>query len=47
MGNKNDEIRKFTVKMEKTGPMEFKTVFDNENFPELFFDERILVPAGY
>jgi uncharacterized OsmC-like protein len=27
------------MKMEKTGPMEFKTTFDKDHFPDLFFDE--------
>lgn len=29
----------FSMKMEKTGPMEFKTTFDKDHFPDLFFDE--------
>ena len=29
----------FTMKMTKTGPMEFKTEFDKDFFPDLFFDE--------
>ena len=29
----------FSIKMTKTGPMEFKTQFDNEMFPDLMFDE--------
>ena len=29
----------YTIKMTKTGPMEFKTEFDKEMFPDLMFDE--------
>ena len=29
----------FNLKMTKTGPMEFKTEFDKEMFPDLMFDE--------
>ncbi len=29
----------FSIKMTKTGPMEFKTEFDKEIFPDLMFDE--------
>ena len=29
----------FSIKMTKTGPMEFKTQFDKEIFPDLMFDE--------
>jgi organic hydroperoxide reductase OsmC/OhrA len=29
----------FELRMVKTGPIEFKTIFDQEHFPELMFDE--------
>lgn len=32
------ETHSFSITMEKTGPMEFKTTFD-KNYPDLYFDE--------
>ncbi|MHA2297833.1 MAG: OsmC family protein [Candidatus Hodarchaeales archaeon] len=39
MGIKEKETHGFTLTMEKTGPMQFITTFDKEQFPELAFDE--------
>lgn len=36
----NKESHSFTIQLEKTNDkMEFKTIFDKDHFPELFFDE--------
>ena len=35
----DEENHGFELKMVKTGPIEFKTIFDQDHFPELMFDE--------
>ncbi|MCG3218366.1 MAG: OsmC family protein [Candidatus Heimdallarchaeota archaeon] len=35
----NETDHEFELRMVKTGPIEFKTIFDQEHFPELMFDE--------
>lgn len=35
----DSEVHEFEISMEKTGPIQFTTKFDQDHFPELMFDE--------